>query len=145
MLPDRDWIAAHIPHQGRMCLLDGVVSWDAERIVCRASSHRDTDNPLREQGQLGIANGIEYAAQAMAVHAALLCGSDDKPAAGFLASVRDVHWLVARLDDVTDDLAITAERLSGSEQSVLYQFHIDAANTRLLSGRASVILQVKLP
>ena len=32
MTHDRDWIAAHIPHQGDMCLLEGVLSVDEQRI-----------------------------------------------------------------------------------------------------------------
>jgi hypothetical protein len=46
------------------------------------------DNPLRAAGSLGVANAIEYAAQAMAVHGALLGGSDGAPQAGYLTSVR---------------------------------------------------------
>jgi predicted hotdog family 3-hydroxylacyl-ACP dehydratase len=57
-----------------MCLLDEVTGWDTERISCRTSTHRAADNPLRAHGQLGIACGIEYAAQAMAAHGALLGG-----------------------------------------------------------------------
>ena len=52
---DRDWIAAHVPHQGRMCLLDAVLSWDASAIECSASSHRACDHPLRAHGRLGAA------------------------------------------------------------------------------------------
>ena len=55
-----------------MCLLDAVLDWDDARITCRATSHADPANPLRADGRLGAANGIEYAAQAMAVHGALL-------------------------------------------------------------------------
>ena len=65
-------IARRIPHQGRMCLLDAVTEWDGAHIVCQASSHRASDNPLRAEGRLGAACGVEYAAQAMAVHGALL-------------------------------------------------------------------------
>jgi predicted hotdog family 3-hydroxylacyl-ACP dehydratase len=139
-LPDRAWIAARIPHQGSMCLLDGVLAWDAEHIVCHARSHRLADNPLRAQGVLGIANGIEYAAQAMAVHAALLAGSETAPAAGFLASVRDVTWQAQRLDDHATELRIHAERQSGDDTTVLYRFHLDAGGATVLSGRASVML-----
>src|SRR2546430_15076222 len=69
---DRQWIEQHIPHKGRMCLLDEVLSWDAARIRCRSATHRSPDNPLRLHGRLGAACGIEYAAQAMAVHGALV-------------------------------------------------------------------------
>ena len=41
MVLSRDAIAALIPHQGAMCLLDEVLSADDDGIVCRAVSHRD--------------------------------------------------------------------------------------------------------
>lgn len=77
---DRAWIAAHIPHQGSMCLLDAVREWSGEAITCTASSHTDPANPLRADGRLGAANGIEYAAQAMAIHGALLAGDGSEAA-----------------------------------------------------------------
>ena len=55
-----------------MCLLEGVSSWDERSIRCIAVSHRDPGNPLAADGHLGAACGVEYAAQAMAVHGALL-------------------------------------------------------------------------
>jgi len=139
-LPDHAWIAARIPHQGSMCLLDSVLRWDDSSIVCRASSHQATDNPLRADAQLGMANGIEYAAQAMAVHGALLAGSETAPAAGFLASVRDVKWQAPRLDTQAADLQIHAQRLSGDGNTILYSFHLEAEGSTLMSGRASVML-----
>lgn len=143
MMIDRAWIAAHIPHQGGMCLLDAVVSWNETGIECRASSHRLTDNPLYSAGSLGIANGIEYAAQAMAVHGALLASDDQIPSAGFLTSVRDVQWHRTRLDDIEHDLTVRAERLSGNEINILYRFGIHAGDAILLSGRASVMLHAE--
>lgn len=137
---DHNWIAAHIPHQGDMCLLDRVESWNETSIVCRAHSHLSVDNPLRHQGSLGIANGIEYAAQAMAVHGALLAGDDKRPAAGFLTSVRNIRWHRPRLDDVDGELTICAERLSGNESIILYEFDLHCADGLLLSGRASVMV-----
>lgn len=137
---DHAWIAAHIPHQGSMCLLDRVESWDETVIVCRAHSHLAADNPLRHEGSLGITNGIEYAAQAMAVHGALLAGDDHAPAAGFLTSVRNVQWSRQRLDDLDDELVVRAERLSGNELNILYEFSLQCAGAILLSGRASVML-----
>jgi len=140
---DRAWIAARIPHRGSMCLLDAVESWNDTEIVCRASSHRLANNPLRAERSLGIANGIEYAAQTMAVHGALLA-SDAAPAAGFLTSVRDVHWQRARLDDVAGDLTVRAERISGNEVNVLYRFSVHAEGVILLCGRASVMLDAAI-
>jgi predicted hotdog family 3-hydroxylacyl-ACP dehydratase len=137
---DHEWIAAHIPHQGSMCLLDRVESWNETTIICRANSHLRADNPLRHAGRLGIANGIEYAAQAMAVHGALLASADQAPSAGFLTSVRNVRWQRQRLDDVEGELVARAERLSGNELNILYDFSLHCADDVLLSGRASVML-----
>lgn len=138
---DQAWIAAHIPHQGAMCLLDAVEQWDAEAIVCRASSHRRSDNPLRAADRLGIANGIEFAAQAMAVHGALLAADDAAPTVGFLTSVREVQWQRPRLDDIASDLMVHAQRISGSANSLLYQFELRADEAVVLRGRASVLLR----
>lgn len=137
---DHNWILAHIPHQGSMCLLDRVDAWSVSTIVCSANSHRDPSNPLCAHGRLGAACGIEFAAQAMAIHGALLAPAGVAPAKGYLTSVRSVDLLVARLDDVEGDLQVSVERLSGDENNVLYQFSVSAAERLLLSGRASVVL-----
>lgn len=135
----RAWIAAHIPHAGSMCLLDEVVAWDDERICCTATSHRDPGNPLRANGRLAAVCGIEYAAQAMAVHGAVLAARS-RPRAGFLASVRSVEAHVERLDDIDGPLFIEAERMSGDGDNVLYRFTLRCAARVLLTGRAAVVL-----
>jgi predicted hotdog family 3-hydroxylacyl-ACP dehydratase len=152
---DRAWIERHIPHHGRMCLLDAVLSWDTDRISCLSGSHRAADNPLRARGQLGIACGIEYAAQAMAVHGALAGGALEIgppaagspaagwPAPGFLAGVRNVEFHVLRLDDVPGDLICDAVRVAGDRGTALYEFELRSAATRLLTGRATVLLDAK--
>jgi predicted hotdog family 3-hydroxylacyl-ACP dehydratase len=137
---DHAWLLAHLPHQGRMCLLDAVTGWDTQRIRCTASSHRLADNPLRAHDRLGAACGIEYAAQAMAAHGALLAAADSAPRAGYLTSVRGVDLQVARLDDVAADLVVEAERLSGADNIILYGFSVAAGGRLLLSGRATVVL-----
>jgi len=137
---DHAWLLAHLPHQGSMCLLDAVIEWDSQRIRCAASSHRRADNPLRAHDRLGAACGIEYAAQAMAAHGALLAVTDQAPRAGYLASVRGVDLQVARLDDIVTDLSVEAERLSGDDNTILYGFNVAAGERLLLSGRAIVVL-----
>lgn len=138
---DRDWIEAHIPHKGGMCLLDAVLDWDAIRIVCRSSSHRLPANPLRVADSLAVVCGIEYAAQAMAVHGALIAAPyRAAPAAGYLASVRNVQFHIATLDTVAADLVVRGERIAGDSRSVLYEFSVSASERPLLSGRASIVL-----
>ncbi len=137
-------IARRIPHQGLMCLLDAVTAWDDTCIVCRTGRHRASDNPLRAQGRLGAACGVEFAAQAMAVHGALLAeraqGGSAVPRVGYLASVRKVDLHVQRLDTIEGDLIVTAERLLGDANHILYQFRIEAGPQLLLQGRAAVVL-----
>ncbi|UCV03681.1 hotdog family protein [Dechloromonas denitrificans] len=141
---DHAAIAARIPHQGTMCLLDAVLDWSATTISCRALSHTDPANPLRAAGRLGAANGIEYAAQAMAVHGALLAPAGAPPRQGYLTSVRSVTLQVARLDDLPGELQVTAERLSGDSNHILYQFAVSHAGRCLLEGRAAVVLDADL-
>lgn len=137
---DRAWIQSHIPHQGSMCLLDGVLSWDAVRIRCRATSHRLADNPLRGHGRLGAACGVEYAAQAMAVHGAIMAHAMGTTArAGLLTSIRNLVLRVSRLDDIDTDLIASAERLAGDEGSTLYEFTVSSGGQDLLTGRASIV------
>jgi predicted hotdog family 3-hydroxylacyl-ACP dehydratase len=138
---NRAWIEAHIPHHGRMCLLDEVLNWGPEQISCRSHAHRAVDHPLRAHGRLGIACGIEFTAQAMAVHGALIAeGSDVKPIAGFLARIRGVRMHVLRLDDVQGDLICDAVRIAGDQGTALYDFEMRSSGVRLMSGRATVVL-----
>lgn len=134
-------IAGLVPHHGNMCLLDSVESWDETQIVCHAASHADPANPLRDGERLPAVCGIEYAAQAMAVHGGLLARDrGGKPAAGFLASARDVVLHVERLDDIPGMLTVRAEKLAGEGGRMLYQFRISGDGRELLSGRAAVVL-----
>ena len=150
---DRQWIESRIPHRGSMCLLDEVVDWSTERIRCRTRTHCAADNPLRADGRLGVACGIEYAAQAMAVHGALSHeaaataagapapgAATPVPEAGFLAGVRGVQFYAERLDDVPGDLICEAVRVAGDSGSALYEFELRGADRTLLRGRATVML-----
>jgi predicted hotdog family 3-hydroxylacyl-ACP dehydratase len=136
MRVDRSWIEAHIPHDGRMCLLDEVVEWNAQHIRCRSGTHRLPGHPLRSQGRLGIACGIEYAAQAMAAGGA----PPARAQAGFLASLREIRLGVLRLDDVETDLHCEATCLAANPVTALYEFALWSDLRRLLSGRATVVL-----
>lgn len=139
MALSRDKFASLIPHRGAMCLLHEVLRMDDDSITCCAVSHRDPAHPLREQGVLPAVCGIEYAAQAMAVHGALKGSGASQ--AGVLAAVRDVVLKVDRLDDITEDLTLTARRLLDDGGWLLYEFELRAGARQLLSGRATVMLE----
>lgn len=146
-------IARRIPHKGRMCLLDTVTAWDSEQIHCQTFSHLAPDHPLRAYGRLGAACGVEYAAQAMAVHGALVAenlfpDATDTDSAfsrvGYLASLRSLTLYVDRLDTVAGPLTISAQRISADASTVLYSFTVQAGGPggakTLLAGRAAVVL-----
>jgi predicted hotdog family 3-hydroxylacyl-ACP dehydratase len=139
---DHGWISARIPHQGAMCLIDEVLDWSATDICCRATSHRLRSNPLRTGDRLRAECGIEYAAQAIAIHGVLnATPRGASPVAGMLAGVRDVSLHVHRLDDIDADLVIRGARIGGDATALLYDFSIAWESKTLLAGRATIVLR----
>jgi predicted hotdog family 3-hydroxylacyl-ACP dehydratase len=138
---DKAELSRLIPHAGAMCLLDHVSSWDARSIRCVAVSHRDPYNPLVTDGRLGAACGVEYAAQAMAVHGGLSGVTEQRPKAGYLMSLRGLTLHRAYLDDLADELTIEVERLAGEGAHVSYRFTLTCAGQPVLAGRAAVLLE----
>jgi predicted hotdog family 3-hydroxylacyl-ACP dehydratase len=131
-----------IPHQGAMCLLDAVEQWDETSIICKTASHRDATNPLRRDNLLEAICGLEYAAQAMAVHVGLLeQGKERRLAVGFLGAVKHLMLRATRLDDVKVDLTVQATRLVGEAGSFIYAFRVSVERQELLDGRASIFLK----
>ncbi|BBL72931.1 hydroxymyristoyl-ACP dehydratase [Methylomagnum ishizawai] len=137
MVLSRSEFAHLLPHAGSMSLLDRVLAYDAERLHATAQSHRAADNPLRREGQLSPCAGIEYAAQAMAVHGALRAGGG-AARQGFLALAREITWTVARLDDIPADLDIHIHQLALRADSAMYEFSLAALGRVLVAGRAAV-------
>lgn len=139
---DRNWITSHIPHQAAMCLIDEVLEWTDKDILCRTASHRLKSNPLRTAGSLRSECGIEYGAQAIAIHSVLNAAPlGAAPVAGMLVSARGVKLHVDRLDDIEEDLLVRASRLGGDSTALLYDFSIGHSSRELLSGRASIVLK----
>ena len=126
-----------------MCLLEEVISWDNTHARCRSTSHRSVDNPLRAHERLGIACGIEYAAQTMAVHGALVAAATGGVAPrGMLASVRGIRFEGDRLDTTESDLITVVQRLAGDDRTAMYDFSVWADEVVLLSGRATIAFGV---
>ena len=135
---DHAAIAARIPHSGRMCLLDRVLQWDAHTIRCSATSHRDQDNPLREAGGLATLAGIEYAAQAAAVHGALLLDAA-VPRSGVLAALKNVMATQQWLHEIAEDIVIEATLLHGDPAGGIFAFAVFADEERVLSGQFTLM------
>lgn len=124
-----------------MCLLAGIRQYDKQSITCIAVSHRLVTNPLRENGVLHAICGVEYAAQAMAIHGTIIFGQSDRPPrGGRLAGVRSLDLKVHRLDDIKANLEINAKQIMGDDNSMVYEFTMSAAGRSLLQGKATVIL-----
>ena len=134
---DRAGIERLVPHAGAMCLLEEVLEWDENTIVCRATSHRDAANPLRSSDGLAAIIGVEYAAQAVAVHGGL---SGEKSSRGYLAALRDIAFSVARLDGERGDLVVSATRVAAESGRLLYDFRLEGGGRELIRGRLSVVL-----
>jgi predicted hotdog family 3-hydroxylacyl-ACP dehydratase len=140
MLAKTDW--AHlIPHQGAMSLLDAVVRWDDTMIHAISGGHARADHPLRSERGLHALHLIEYGAQAMAVHGALLARTRGHEVArpGRLVSVRDVTLAAEYVDALGSDLDIHAERFYADESGAQYSFRVEHEGHVLASGRAMVI------
>jgi predicted hotdog family 3-hydroxylacyl-ACP dehydratase len=139
---DKSQLSALVPHAGSMCLLDAVEDWTTESIRCRSATHRDPLNPLRRNDALSSLHLVEYAAQAMAVHGALL--AQGGPQAGMLGVLRDVRLHASRIDDLTGDLIVTATRRLARADGLIYEFVVEehgSPNRPLSEGRISVVLR----
>lgn len=137
----REAILGLVPHQGSMCLWDGVVAWDAAGVRLRTAGHRAADHPLRSGGRVRALHLCEYGAQAMAVHGGLRAragGGAARP--GMLVALRGVTLHVARIDDLAGDLEGEARVLVEADGSQQYAFAIRHAGVLLAEGRAAVIL-----
>jgi predicted hotdog family 3-hydroxylacyl-ACP dehydratase len=136
----REAIAALIPHQGTMCLLEQVLEWDAEHVLAATASHRASDNPLRSGGRLRALHLAEYGAQAMALHGGLVAragGARAQP--GMLVSLRDVQLNRAYIDDLPGELRVEARRLLTGAGSWQYSFTVHHGEELLASGRAAIM------
>ncbi len=119
-------IAALIPHAGAMCLLDKVVSWDANSIRCLTTHHRSSDNPLKRAD--GSAPSVRR-----------ICGAGDGAAwsagrrrercaaAGISCQPARCRLHTPFLDQVDGEIVIDAALLMGDGRGVIYPFALGTA------------------
>lgn len=137
---DHDEICKLIPHAGDMCLLNEVISWDENNIICTSSTHQKVTNPLRNKNGLPMLSLLEYGAQAVAVHGCLLAKNEDVIMEdGYLAALRDVQVMQGWLSDIDDELEVGAERIYTDAGNMIYFMTIKARNKVLVSARATVV------
>ena len=130
-------IEQRLPHAGTMSLLNEVIEANSNSLTALAKSHLETNNPLRLNGKIATVNGIEYAAQAMAIHGSLL--SDISPA-GYIAAVRNIDINVPFFPETDAPLIIEVQRLMSDKNGFSYQFYINCEQISLISGKITVFL-----
>ncbi|MEJ2403844.1 MAG: hypothetical protein P8171_06070 [Candidatus Thiodiazotropha sp.] len=131
-----------LPHTGTMCLLQEVLDWDAQQIVCRTATHRNPTHPLRTPAGLASIHAAEYGAQAMALHGGLQARAEGKTnPGGYLVSLRGVKLHRGRLDDLDEPLTVEAHQLLADAGNMLYDFTVKTDTTVIAEGRAAVIVE----
>ena len=136
MKVDRAAIERLVPHAGAMCLVDAVIAWDSSQIQCESAEPGAT-HPLARDGIVPAIAAAEYAAQATAVHGALLDEANE-PRAGVLAKLADVELHAPAFPMHCGALTIRAEVLGRSETGCLYSFDVSSARAPIASGRLMV-------
>jgi len=132
----RAQIEALVPHAGSMCLLDRVLQWDEAHIVCHAATPTSS-HPLAASQGVPVVAAIEYAAQATALHGALLDGRRNARN-GMLAKLTDVELFAQRLDESSGALDIQAELLVRGASACTYSFMVNDASGCRARGRLLV-------
>jgi predicted hotdog family 3-hydroxylacyl-ACP dehydratase len=135
-----------IPHSGSMCLLESVVAWDEQSIVCTSHTHLDRTNPLRRDENLSAIHAFEYGAQAVAIHGGLRARSaGTSPPPGYLAALRDASVEVRMLDRFTDPLVVRANALISDSANSVYKCIISVGEAVVAQGRVTIILRPSRP
>jgi predicted hotdog family 3-hydroxylacyl-ACP dehydratase len=132
----RAQIEALVSHAGSMCLLDRVLQWDGTHIVCQAATPASGHPLARAQG-VPVVAAVEYAAQATALHGALLDGRR-KARNGMLAKLTDVELFAQWLDESSGALEIQAELLVRGASACTYSFMVQDASGHRARGRLLV-------
>lgn len=137
----REQLQSLMPHEGRMCLIDRVVSVSNDSITV-VSVISLTGHPLTCDDSLSNYVILEYAAQAAALHISNRKESGFKTGVHvFLAAVKNMNCPVETLRDGS---ALTIELccLTISELGAMYEFKAGAScwpDNQCMSGRFSLM------
>jgi predicted hotdog family 3-hydroxylacyl-ACP dehydratase len=126
-----------------MLLLDRVLSYDGECVVCETVLA--PDSPFAEQGEVPAVVGIEYMAQTIAAGAGLSARDkgDQGSRMGFLLGCRSLSIAVDNFQ-VGDRLTIEARRTWGENQIGSFACKVQRGGEVLVEG-ALTVYQGPLP
>ncbi len=137
MLLSREQIQEMIPHGASMSMLDEVVAWDRSGIHCR-SRVLAADNAMwpegRDGGDLPSTLLVEYAAQAAAVHAALLSTGLGEAGSAYLGSLKNLDILQATTSG-SSPLEIHGQCEMSGPAGAIYPFTVSQNDVLLIQGR----------
>ncbi|MDR9435515.1 MAG: hypothetical protein RI563_01455 [Thiohalophilus sp.] len=135
---DKNRICKRIPHAGDMCLIESVMQWDKDSITCLSRTHVDTNNPLRDANKLPVSALVEYGAQTMAIHGALVNEQCGEHQGGYLAALKNVRFYDGDLSNIQEEIIISAKKIYSDGKNMIYDFSVSAIEKELVSGRATV-------
>ncbi|MBL4762124.1 MAG: hypothetical protein JKY93_05425 [Gammaproteobacteria bacterium] len=131
-------ICSRLPHSGAMCLIDSIVSYDDTCLKCVSYNHHHLNNPLRTAEGLSCIAGIEYAAQAMALHRSFL-----RPVGivenGYLGALRNIKVHQQWLDKEDADLMTEVSLIGSSDKGAIYSFLLLIKDIEIISGRITIM------
>jgi predicted hotdog family 3-hydroxylacyl-ACP dehydratase len=137
---ERSEIGALIPHQGSMRLLERVISWDEDHILCETGAHLLAGNPLRRDGRLSAVTAIEFAMQAAAVHGGLRAGGARQPVL-YLAGVSELMLKTAFLDEPGfGRLQVSATALHRDGAGAIYQCQVADQRAAVLARFRGIVM-----
>ena len=137
---DKNTIRELIPHSGSMCLLDSVLAWDEQSILCASHTHLERTNPLRRHDHLSAIHAFEYGAQAVAIHGGLrarAAGTFAPP--GYFAALRHGQLTAKTLDRFDSPLEVRANHLFSDSANCVYECHVAANDEVIARGRVTII------
>lgn len=146
MPANKQEVASCLPHKGPMVLLENVLHCTEEGLECETRTHLQVEHPLSIEGQLSIFVGVEYAAQAMALHKSLNAVGDGKVRSGFVAVTSNVTPYLDFLNQASGALNVVVNMLDSSGGGSLYEFRITHSQEKLpvLEGKLLVMLSEEL-
>ena len=135
-------IAEVVPHRPPMLLLDRVVSYDGQLVVCELQL--GPNSPFAASGEVPAIVGLEYMAQTIAAGAGLRARDNGQPARmGFLLGCRSLTIAVDTFH-VGDRLTIEANRTWGENDLGSFACKVRRGADVLLEG-ALTVYQGPLP
>ena len=127
------------PHGSGMLLIDKVLNYDADSILCQTHSHQKTNNPLISHGNLASIILVEYASQAAALHAGLNQQEFTQGKPAFVGAVKSVKLYAESISNLETMLNISARCLLSNNNGAIYAFEVESA-TKIAEGQIHLIL-----